>query len=1378
MFKHGMTFLLTAAALALPAAEYHTVSPRPGVTQLLNDNGQWPNVSARGLSVLSGHTARVRKVFDLSKLPAGTLEKAKKAALQVHVGIVDHSLRKKGKTPNGLSEEFVIAINGHEMVFHTGDARFPSMGIPANLPGDADSIGIARGQTEKQMHGWADVEFPVEWIRDGKMTVEIYKRRSPNNDDFVMIGWDISVPNGCSFFTTDNGKKWEMGTGAQPKGKGEYLMRLTLSENAGEKLDLSAPPKIDLNPTMKPARGTRSNAAPECRIDGDRAFFVNQAMRAEFILRPNLSLKSLIPAELDYDVVGKHTGLSRLFRIKVGGKILDAANMPVRQITPVKNGFRAELADEASGLTVLYAVRADSDELRFDCEIVNRGRNALDFMPAVPHVAGITLSEKPESDYYLFPHGGGTIANVAGDLRSVYGTDGCWWQMIDLFSPERGAGIYLRVDDPKAIYKGFALRKGVLSLPGCSLRHSSIPGRDPLIQFTDALEKRDGIGITVDYQQFTRQPGKNLVLPSACLGTHPGNWKNAMPRYVAWSKKTWPPRPANPKLKKVWTGHGGIGHTAGTAGFSTGYLKNWPNRQQQSIEQDSYWTLSTKGPFGVSREEYEKVCKSLNRKPGGWIDPVTGKWLYPWNRGDYDGYNPDWGGLPAFRKYIDFIKSSGRVFTLYTDPVIACHNTKNGPELARKYGVINPDWRDHSALPGITPKPPVVTAYSSYVLDINAEGYPEWITRTMVRLIRDTQADGIRFDEYGHRGYICLSKDHKHLFGEFGQNCWLDAVCHSIELTRREFDKIDPGLIIKTEFPGHDRMASLLDGALSYNICRRIGTLAPLPLNLFRMYFPECKLFEFNARGPKDYWEYAMWNGIATCPPIYPWRYLKVLNKYADIFSGDMESLVPSLAQYVYINRFSEPGKPANIYTLFNMTGKDFRGAVLPAKQGFHYVDLFTEKLLVPTDGKIALAMPEAKLGVIGEFPGEPPAGMEKADLNAAVSAPAFSEKDYSSARWNLAKDKAPAKAPAKVDGKVQSIADIDPNFKSSAFKGEDLKFRDVLSDPVFGITGFPWRKPGEPFHRLPLENKFSPVLNKLSFHTSGGMVRFTTNARRIAIRAKLKYAWDSSTQPRTGRFGFDFYLMAGSGRDSFWRNIPADRAAMNGKLIEAWVFRTPIEKPNFTTWTLYLPTYGGVELLELGFNDGAEFKPNPPQKIAKPIVFYGSSITQGGCTSRPGNNYTTLLCRVLDAPEVNLGFSGSARGEEEMAKLIASLDMAAFVMDYDYNSPNAKHLAETHAKFFKIIRQAHPDLPIVVLSRCTLYTDERTAIIRKTCEEAKAAGDKKVWFVEGASLIDKEAKIAASVDGCHPNDLGFYLMYRNLLPVFAEIFDRKDLLK
>ena len=107
---------------------------------------------------------------------------------------------------------------------------------------------------------------------------------------------------------------------------------------------------------------------------------------------------------------------------------------------------------------------------------------------------------------------------------------------------------------------------------------------------------------------------------------------------------------------------------------------------------------------------------------------------------------------------------------------------------------------------------------------------------------------------------------------------------------------------------------------------------------------------------------------------------------------------------------------------------------------------------------------------------------------------------------------------------------------------------------------------------------------------------------------------------------------------------------------------------------------------MEVGIDDDAEFLAAPAQKYEKPVCFYGSSITQGGCASKPGNSYNAMLARWLDFPQVNLGFSGNGKGEDTMAEYIASLDMSAFVYDYDYNAPTTEHYEATHDRFYRII--------------------------------------------------------------------------------------------
>ena len=152
---------------------------------------------------------------------------------------------------------------------------------------------------------------------------------------------------------------------------------------------------------------------------------------------------------------------------------------------------------------------------------------------------------------------------------------------------------------------------------------------------------------------------------------------------------------------------------------------------------------------------------------------------------------------------------------------------------------------------------------------------------------------------------------------------------------------------------------------------------------------------------------------------------------------------------------------------------------------------------------------------------------------------------------------------------------------------------------------------------------------------------------------------------------------------------------------------------------------------------------------------------------------YPAQLSRMLDADFVNLGFGGLCKGEGEMAHYIGSLDMSVFVYDYDYNSPSSKHLQDTHEPMFQKIRESHPDLPIVILSRPRYHLspaeEQRLEIIRTTYKNALAKGDQNVYLIEGKELMAL-AKNNGTVDGCHPNDLGFFSMAEALIKVLKNI--------
>lgn len=212
--------------------------------------------------------------------------------------------------------------------------------------------------------------------------------------------------------------------------------------------------------------------------------------------------------------------------------------------------------------------------------------------------------------------------------------------------------------------------------------------------------------------------------------------------------------------------------------------------------------------------------------------------------------------------------------------------------------------------------------------------------------------------------------------------------------------------------------------------------------------------------------------------------------------------------------------------------------------------------------------------------------------------------------------------------------------------------------------------------------------------------------------------------------------------------------------------------------FVLDLPLYGGCEAVEIGLAPDAKLAEPTPHKVKLPVLFYGSSITQGGCASRPGNAYTSRLCKTVDAPQVNLGFSGSGKGEISIAKAIAGVKLSAFVCDYDHNAPNPEHLKATHEKFFKAIRAKQPDVPVIFMSACDTWTEFpeickdkkiRRDIIYKTYENAVKKGDKHVYFIDGKDLFGKSERSACTVDRCHPNDLGFERMYRAVLPVLRK---------
>lgn len=356
-------------------------------------------------------------------------------------------------------------------------------------------------------------------------------------------------------------------------------------------------------------------------------------------------------------------------------------------------------------------------------------------------------------------------------------------------------------------------------------------------------------------------------------------------------------------------------------------------------------------------------------------------------------------------------------------------------------------------------------------------------------------------------------------------------------------------------------------------------------------------------------------------------------------------------------------------------------------------------------------------------------------------------------------------------------ILEIDKDLARSAAKpvlrdGESLLMYDIRKAP-FKIYGI-YNSEEDGFVRMPKEaaKAVNEGIYGLSKATAGGRVRFSSDSTKIVVKVKLNGCQPMGHMSPVGIYGFDIYGTA-CGKEEFGGIF----APPTGGELEYEREINFLDKKERDI-TINFPLYNGVKELEVGILEGSSLGEAKPYSIEKPVLFYGSSITQGACASRPGKCYQSILSRELDMNYINLGFSGSARGEDEMVSYMTGLDISAFVCDYDYNAPDAEHLKNTHYKCYEAMRKAKPSLPIILVSRPNfrheVYDDViRRAVVMETYVKGIQNGDKNLYFVDGAALFAEVNRMDCTLDCCHPNDVGFYHMAKHIGDVLRFIFKK-----
>ena len=359
-------------------------------------------------------------------------------------------------------------------------------------------------------------------------------------------------------------------------------------------------------------------------------------------------------------------------------------------------------------------------------------------------------------------------------------------------------------------------------------------------------------------------------------------------------------------------------------------------------------------------------------------------------------------------------------------------------------------------------------------------------------------------------------------------------------------------------------------------------------------------------------------------------------------------------------------------------------------------------------------------------------------------------------------------------------IKKVDSNFINNETNDEIL-YIDPRNIDLISIYGLYWFNQDKRYHRL--SKNLDEVLPKLegsvdvlAGNSSGGIACFYSNTNIIKIKVKLSFKFHMGHMPYTGQAGFDLYIGKTLKDMKFYRTSNFD---FNKSEYEFTFFNHKNLNSENNLYVLNFPLYATVEEILIGINPSASICPCNDLFIDNnKIVFYGTSITQGGCASRPGMSYTQILSRMLGTECLNYGFSGNGKGHIEIAQALSEIkNVKMFVLDYEANA-TFDRLKATLDNFVKCLRSKYPTVPIIIMSKIQMYLefhDENYKINEKKIRNyqknyVKKSNDPNLYYIDGSKVLGKTNISEKTVDGCHPTDYGFISMAEYLYPIFKKI--------
>lgn len=354
--------------------------------------------------------------------------------------------------------------------------------------------------------------------------------------------------------------------------------------------------------------------------------------------------------------------------------------------------------------------------------------------------------------------------------------------------------------------------------------------------------------------------------------------------------------------------------------------------------------------------------------------------------------------------------------------------------------------------------------------------------------------------------------------------------------------------------------------------------------------------------------------------------------------------------------------------------------------------------------------------------------------------------------------------------------------FRTLPTQAETLTVYNAEHAP-FRLYGLYPHKQDGLFARMPREiaEKVSEKVSLLYTNTAGARLRFATDSRMIAVGAvypPMTFPSErSAALSGAGACCFDLYVDGAHCQVMSPVRLIRRGSVMSFELSDGrYESVVSFEEKKMRQITLCFPSFVNIRDLFIGLDKNAVLTEAVRYVNDRPVVFYGSSITQGACASRSGNTYPNILSRRFSFDYVNLGFAGACKAEEPMIDYLCTLPMQLLVYDYDHNTPSVEFLRETHLRGLRRLREAHPDLPIVLLSKPNQHNGKAEAIKRmRVIEESyrvlQQESSAPVHFIDGQQIFESHDREMMTMDNTHPTDLGFYCMAEALSEVFKLYF-------